>query len=176
VFIVPFRNDPPISMLVRVLFCAVLAFALVSQYSFTPESESAGASPGTSSDHLARWRYQFEKLKDPKLGDIPSGIRAKELAFARTLPSRERMTQAHKSTSALAINWEFRGPENLGGRTRALAVDVANENILIAGGVSGGMWRSEDGGATWARTSKLSDLKSVTCLAQDTRLGRSNTW
>lgn len=162
-------------MLFRALFSALLACALLAQYTYSPESEPRAA-PGTEGDPLARWRYEFERLKNPKTGDIPSGIRARELAFARTHPSRERMARAYKGSSAQSINWEFRGPENLGGRTRALAVDVSDENIIIAGGVSGGMWRSEDRGATWSRTSKLSDLKSVTCLAQDTRPGHTNTW
>ena len=38
-----------------------------------------------------------------------------------------------------------RGPWNVGGRTRALAIDVANENRMLAGGISGGMWLSEVG-------------------------------
>ena len=158
------------------LYTAVLVAVLFLRSSFTPPDPWAEAAPGTKGDHLARWRYEFDKLKDPATGDIPLHIRKRELAFARTLPSRERMNGAQKGSAIQNINWEFRGPENLGGRTRAMAVDVSNENVLIAGGVSGGMWRSEDKGQTWARTSKLSDLKSVTCLVQDKRPGKTNVW
>ena len=74
------------------------------------------------------------------------------------------------------FGWERRGPRNLGGRTRALAIDAGNENVLLAGGVSGGMWRSTDGGASWLRTTKLAQHPGVTCIAQDLRPGKGNVW
>jgi len=40
------------------------------------------------------------------------------------------------------------GPNNTGGRTRALMVDRRNDNIILAGGISGGLWRSENGGTS----------------------------
>lgn len=55
--------------------------------------------------------------------------------------------------SALNLKWESKGPDNMGGRTRALVVDKDNPNILIAGGVSGGIYKSTDGGITWVRKS-----------------------
>ncbi len=62
-----------------------------------------------------------------------------------------------KSTSAeLQLEWRSRGPYNVGGRTRGLAIDVVNPNIYIAGGVSGGIWRSEDDGDTWKKMTKSS--------------------
>jgi hypothetical protein len=64
----------------------------------------------------------------------------------------------------------------VGGRTRAFGIDVANANILLAGCVSGGMWRSSDGGTSWTKTTVATALHSVTCLAQDTRTGQRATW
>ena len=48
-----------------------------------------------------------------------------------------------------SFKWDRRGPYNVGGRTRALAIDIsdATDNTVMAGGVSGGMWRTIDGGA-----------------------------
>ena len=60
--------------------------------------------------------------------------------FAKTLP---------KSSLISKSNWIHRGPYNVGGRTRALAMDVLDENILLAGGASGGMFRSTDAGQSW---------------------------
>lgn len=45
--------------------------------------------------------------------------------------------------------WENLGPDNIGGRTRAIVVDNNNPNIVYAGGVSGGFWKSTSGGAYW---------------------------
>src|ERR1043165_2096133 len=81
--------------------------------------------------------YYAMRLRNPQTGVIPQDIRKKELAFAATLP---------KYNTQRSLQWQNRGPYNLGGRTRALALDVTDENIVLAGQVSGGMWRSTDGG------------------------------
>lgn len=51
-------------------------------------------------------------------------------------------------SSLESFTWTHRGPWNVGGRTRALALDISDptEQTILAGGVSGGMWRSTDGG------------------------------
>ena len=51
-----------------------------------------------------------------------------------------------------------------------------NENILFAGGASGGMFRSTDGGMSWSMTTHPNQLHNVTCVSQDTRPGKENTW
>ncbi len=120
----------------------------------------------------ARMNYENRRLSDPSTGKIPLDMRLKELAFAQTLP------QAQKSSELALVGtpWMHRGPYNIGGRTRALGIDVANENRIIAGSVSGGMWLSEDGGNTWKSTQKSNELKSATCLAQDIRKNHQNVW
>ena len=107
------------------------------------------------------------RLADPATGQIPNDIRKKEMIFAKTLP---------KSTAMSKANWIHRGPYNVGGRTRALAMDVQDENILFAGGASGGMFRSTDGGLSWAMTTSPNQLHNVTCVSQDTRIGHEDTW
>jgi hypothetical protein len=155
--------------------CAVVLFYLSSSKVTKMSMPHAPFAVGTEDNPHARWEYEFMMLRDPKTGTIPEGIRAKELAFARALPSREAMLA--KGQAAAALTWTRRGPYNVGGRTRALAIDVSNENIILAGGVSGGMWRSTDGGASWTRTTDLSNtVQSVTCIAQDTRQGKQSIW
>jgi len=135
------------------------------------------ASVESDDDPEARRNYELMMLRDPRTGQLPDRIREKELAFAAKLPKREALVRLGKGLSVQAATWNLRGPYNVGGRTRALAIDATNENLILAGGVSGGMWRSTDGGASWLRTTSLSTIvQSVTCLAQDTRIGRSNVW
>lgn len=136
---------------------------------------------GTREDPNARFRYENMRLRDPKTGKIPKKIRQKELAFASTLPvhdSKYTLSKINGSTGTAVVstNWQLRGPHNVGGRTRALGIDITNENIILAGGVSGGMWRSTNGGMTWTKTTESDQLHSVTCLVQDTRSGHTNTW
>ncbi len=130
---------------------------------------------GTDDDAEARAKYEWTLLHDPATGRIPDHIRAKELAFAATLPNDGNLAYA-KSTATSYLAWQQRGPWNVGGRTRALGIDVNNENILLAGSCSGGMWRSADKGASWAPVNPSTQLKSVSGLAQDTRVGHTNTW
>jgi photosystem II stability/assembly factor-like uncharacterized protein len=47
-------------------------------------------------------------------------------------------------------SWLALGPGNTGGRTRALAIDPRNPDVMLVGGVAGGIWRTSDGGARWA--------------------------
>ena len=111
--------------------------------------------------------WEQMRLADPSTGKIPKNIRQKEMVFAKTLP---------KSTTMSKGNWVHRGPYNVGGRTRALAMDVLDENILFAGGASGGMFRSTDGGLSWSMTTDPNQLHNVTCVSQDRREGKENIW
>ncbi|MBI3587541.1 MAG: T9SS type A sorting domain-containing protein [Ignavibacteriales bacterium] len=137
----------------------------------------AEASRGSEDDPDARLSYEWMMLRDPNTGVIPPNIRQQELAYAKTLPTRESLVRLGKGAGVQALTWTSRGPYNVGGRTRALAIDVSNESIMLAGGVSGGMWRSTDGGISWTRTTSLTPImQSVTCVAQDTRTGKRSTW
>ncbi len=119
----------------------------------------------------ARKAWERKRLADPATGQIPPGIRSLEMAFADGLPN-----DLNQKTDSLSAPWTARGPWNLGGRTRAFAMDVSNNNVLIAGGVSGGIWRSTDAGLTWARTTAPAAHPGVNSIVQDQRPGHTQTW
>jgi hypothetical protein len=129
-------------------------------------------------DPLARFNFEYRRLRDPRTGKIPVNIREKELIFSATIPVAEALIFSTTAPAARGqvLGWDNRGPYNIGGRTRALALDSRNENILVAGGVSGGMWRSTNGGGTWVKTTDPTLLQSVTTVVQDKRTGKGNTW
>ncbi|PCJ80867.1 MAG: flagellar basal body rod modification protein [Flavobacteriales bacterium] len=124
---------------------------------------------GDKKDKNARLTWELMRLQDPATGKIPRGIRAKELKFAKELP------KANDETSRFA-NWTAMGPYNIGGRTRAMAIDVTDENVLLAGGISGGLWRTADGGQSWSKVTSPDHHQSITTIAQDTRQGKENVW
>ena len=72
------------------------------------------------------------------------------------------------------------GPNNNGGRTRAIAYDVryngTTNRVLIAGGISGGIFRSADGGANWTRVTPANEVHNVASIAQDPRPGNQDIW
>ena len=120
---------------------------------------------------LARSEYFFKLMRDPETNKIPKNIRNRELRYAKTLPTAQqafaKAKSANPSLKAADYDWEQAGPFDVGGRTRALAVDQRNPDIVLAGGVSGGMWKSTDGGDSWdLKTPDLPNL-SVTSVAQD---------
>jgi hypothetical protein len=126
---------------------------------------------GTEEDPQARARYRWQLLRDPRTNDIPRDIGRRELAFVNNLASKRMGKRLVADTQ-----WQPRGPVNIGGRTKALALDATDENTILAGCVSSGMWKSTDGGASWKKTTAANQLHSVSCIAQNTASGRENVW
>ncbi|NQZ78935.1 MAG: exo-alpha-sialidase, partial [Ekhidna sp.] len=120
----------------------------------------------------ARAAFEVLKTQNPTTGLVPKNMRLKELEFMRSQKSKFPTLSPGDQTSS----WVNRGPTNVGGRTRGFAIDVTDANVLLGGGVSGGMWRSTDQGVTWSKTTSTTDLQSVSCIAQDTREGETSTW
>ncbi|NJN28243.1 MAG: hypothetical protein HC819_20875 [Cyclobacteriaceae bacterium] len=139
-----------------------------------PEIEEEKAEIGTKENPQARRAYQRAMLVDPQTGQLPPDIRQKEMDYSAKLPSVG--FSGGYLRKAGTDDWNTIGPYNVGGRTRALAIDQSNERVVLAGGVSGGMWRSEDEAGTWTKTTVPGSIHSVTCLAQDTRPGMTNIW
>lgn len=69
-------------------------------------------------------------------------------------------------SSALNLVWDEMGPDNVGGRTRALLIDPTNPNRMYAGGVAGGLWVSNNAGGTWNKVSESAENLAVTCITR----------
>lgn len=123
-----------------------------------------------------RAKWEFNRLRDPKTNTIPTGIKAAETEFSKSIAKDKNLVAQKSSKVNLKNEWVHRGPSNQGGRTRAFAVDINNEDIMLAGGASGGMWRSSDGGESWTKVTEPDVIQSVTCITQDTRPGKTNIW
>ena len=117
--------------------------------------------------------YFFNLMRDPATNSIPVNVRKNEVAAAKQLPTSNDF--AFKG-SAVTYDFTEVGPNNVGGRTRALAVDVNNSNIILAGGVSGGVWKSTDGGQSWTQRTTPDQTPQVSFIAQDPRSGFTSTW
>lgn len=113
----------------------------------------------------------FRLTRNPLTNSIPKNIRERELKYAKGLETSFK----YKSSALMEeIDITEVGPNDVGGRTRGLGVDVRNSNIILAGAASGGMWKTSDGGQNWTQTSDPGENLGVTSLIQDP--GNLNTW
>jgi len=154
---------------------SLFTFAFLLIFSACSEQKEQTHSPmgiGGEDNPLARLEYEFERLKSPITGEVPYNVRHKELAFAKKISQQTSVQNAKTSSN----DWKQRGPFNAGGRTRAIALDVTDETIILAGGVTSGMFKSIDGGESFQLKTKPGDLHSVSAIAQDTREGHTDTW
>lgn len=66
----------------------------------------------------------------------------------------------------LNITWEEMGPDNIGGRTRAILIDKDDNDRMYAGGVAGGLWLSTTGGSSWIPINDMARSPAISCIAQ----------
>jgi len=89
--------------------------------------------------------------------------------------SAEDVDQALAEADALAstrriaspFSWVSEGPDNIGGRSRALIIDKDNPNLMFAAGVSGGLFRSTTGGSSWSVVNDFEDELFIVSMTQD---------
>jgi hypothetical protein len=75
--------------------------------------------------------------------------------------------QVLPSLSGPVGSWSFLGPGNVGGRTRAIVIDPTNTSVMYAAAVAGGVWKSVNGGASWAPTADFIANIAVNSLVMD---------
>jgi hypothetical protein len=92
-------------------------------------------------------------------------IRGRQQVAAILLAQRARQKQQSKQSRALAgvgastKTWTWLGPSDRGGRTRAFVIDPRNPQVMFAGGITGGVWKSTTGGSDWTPlTDTLSNI------------------
>jgi hypothetical protein len=78
-------------------------------------------------------------------------------------------TQIRKSPRNKNISFLEQGPDNIGGRTRAIQVDRNNNDRLWAGGVSGGLFVSTNRGNLWSRVDSYIDAGASAFISSMTQ-------
>lgn len=103
-------------------------------------------------------RWYFEQRAIP-VGSIPDGWKERAL----------RHIQEHnqQNSEASALSWSEVGPANIGGRIRSVIVDPTNANILYAGSVSGGVFKTTNAGSSWFPCDDFAANLAIGALAID---------
>ena len=130
-------------------------------------------------------KQEVRMTKDPKLGYVPTERLLQYTEFMRTHPglrvtgagSRAVVTDGGSGNvvvlgSGDGLVWSERGPNNIGGRCRAILIDKsdATGNTVLVGSVSGGLWRTTNFTAanpTWTQNGTVLANLAITTLAQD---------
>lgn len=135
------------------LFSAIFVFTfLIAQNGFLSTDKV------TMRDYI-EWKIEKKKNKKPTYGMpdeamkwyieqrmypqgfIPTGWRDEAI---------RHIDENNKSfNGAEALSWAQLGPGNIGGRIRSIVVHPTDPNILYIGSVSGGVWKSTNGGSSW---------------------------
>ena len=106
----------------------------------------------------------FEKqLRQEKLiniDDFPYGLSSQWLQQDALLQRNNNAASPFDSIIEL-------GPASVGGRTRAIHIDPLNPDRILAGGVSGGMWLSEDRGVNWSVLNDNASNLSVSSITHN---------
>lgn len=126
----------------------------------TPHKEEAHPSD--------RWQWDCRRFGTPQTGIVPPDAALRDAAFARRLLATTR-----SALMTLAAVQPI-GPTNVAGRTRALAFDRRSPQVVMTGGVTGGIWRSIDGGTSWVRMTPPTLVPAVSCIVQSLR--NPDTW
>lgn len=129
-----------------------------------PEKEEDEEGMSKRQSMEAYYKLEFDKTADRKLGYIPT---------ERLILAKAQMDRQNRSLRApVGLTWTERGPNNVGGRTRALIFDKndATNKKVWAGGVGGGLWFTNDITAATPTWNKVNDLFStivINAMAQE---------
>ena len=103
--------------------------------------------------NLSQEKHEFEDQKDETPGEWMFNQRAfpygkiNKIAIAEAI---QVTSEAHLQRRSPGEPWVNAGPVNVGGRITSIALHPTNQNIIYIGASVGGVWKSEDGGVTWA--------------------------
>ncbi|MBT4310736.1 MAG: hypothetical protein HOD49_10015, partial [Anaerolineae bacterium] len=109
---------------------------------------------------------EFRRMQlEDENGEIPVD------AYANALARIDEMLveQELGATSAGIENtsWNWIGPGNIGGRVRAMVIHPTTPDIMWAGSVSGGIWKTFNGGESWQAQDDFMANLAVTSIVID---------
>lgn len=89
----------------------------------------------------------YEWVMRRKANQNTHTVDVKDVANAQRAIMDKRLK---KSGNSLGLQWIEMGPDNIGGRSRALLFDNEDPTLVFAGGVAGGLFKSTTAGNSWS--------------------------
>jgi photosystem II stability/assembly factor-like uncharacterized protein len=155
---------------VRRVFPAVVVFQLAALcalgWMLCAPGESARRLRPMATDGAQGYAEYRHMLRADERGQIPPDglIRANAQAEAMRAASVDA-----KAAGITTTGWTWLGPGNIGGRVRALVIAPTQPagqyaSVMFAGAVDGGIWKTTNGGTTWAPVDDFMANLAVSCL------------
>ena len=107
----------------------------------------------------------IEQLQAIREGQ-PESARAAGLPIGRQVQGPASGPQA-ETAGLESSTWQWLGPGNIGGRTRSIVIHPTSPNIMWAGSVGGGVWKTTNAGARWFPLADFMGNLAVSTLALD---------
>lgn len=104
--------------------------------------------------------FWAERLKTPH-GENPAAL---NMTVKRRI---EHLRAAKAMSDPTALRFEDFGPGNFGGRVRSIVVHSANPDVILTGGVSGGVFKTVDGGRSWSAKNDFLPNLAIGCMIGD---------
>jgi hypothetical protein len=104
----------------------------------------------------------FEYYQMIKANVYTGQVESEDILTMQKSLKKVKMAQAKNDD----IEWESMGPNNVGGRTRAILPLSDGTNSIMAGAVSGGLFRSNNSGLSWNLIESFDPYLIVSSLAQ----------
>ncbi len=105
-------------------------------------------------------KFYYEQRAFP-IGYIPDNWRSDALEHIKKFNPPPRIAKP------TALSWTQVGPNNIGGRLRSILINPSNTNIMYVGAVSGGVWKTTNGGTSWFALKDDMENLAVCALAMD---------
>ena len=128
-----------------------------SKYEYSPrvsdsEAVVSGISPSAEYLSLIRSNQTTGLISPADLGKV-----------------QNQLKDFNNSRSIVDLTWRQLGPDNFGGRTRAIMFDNQDPEAktIFAAGVTGGIWKSDNLGISWLKINNESYNLNVSCMKQD---------
>jgi photosystem II stability/assembly factor-like uncharacterized protein len=115
----------------------ILALIVAMYYSAAPVPQSSSASP-----------------------NMPAPAPTASAA-ASPIPSAKPKASPTPSSPFADLKWRSMGPAASGGRVAAVAGSATDPNLYYIGAAGGGVWKSDNGGATWDPVFDDQDVQSI---------------
>lgn len=147
------------------LHLSLLALAACSQIPPSAASPAPAEAPRpdfTNPQSYDEWRAM--RWAD-EFGNQPTG--AQRLAARDAAHSVAEYAASIDNPDLLRTSWVPHGPDNIGGRSRALVIDPARPYRMWAGACGGGVWYSDTYGSSWRKLDDRMGNLIIGCLAMD---------